>query len=69
MKEGAQVPLGHDNLKKLFAGESDLGLLLDLVQHLLQMDASLRPTVEQALAHPYFERTEKVYAELRQMKL
>ena len=59
LEEGAQVPLGHDDLKKLFDDdESELKLAMDLVQKLLQMDASLRPTVEQALAHPYFEKAD-----------
>ena len=54
MLNGDGLPLGLDSLHQLIPDNSELMLLIDLLRGLLLLDPYVRPTVQQALSHPYF---------------
>ena len=51
---GTLLPAGLDALKQLVTDAAELRLTVDCLRRLLQVDCNCRPTVQEALADPYF---------------
>lgn len=53
--QGSTVPHGLEALRDSLPDREDCQQAEDLLQRLLQIEPSCRPTVQQALAHPFLQ--------------